>query len=169
MKLWATILASLFLLFNISLASGYAIAGTTCGDMSKQEEMMNKAPEEMGVECLGKSGNVSGVMLEEHAKSTSTPDEGVVFAVCIFAIAEDGTKVLVSHVEADKLTDCLKKKREAERDFRNPETRKKYTYSTSTRFTMTCDKVDAEIEIQADGSWKILKILGRHDEAYRKE
>ena len=64
MKLWATILASLFLLFNISLASGYAIAGTTCGDMSKQEEMMNKAPEEMGVECLGKSGNVSGIMLE---------------------------------------------------------------------------------------------------------
>ena len=168
MKLWATILASLFLLFNISLASGYAIAGTTCGDMSKQEEMMNKAPEEMGVECLGKSGNVSGVMLEEHAQSTSTPEQGVVFAVCIFAVAEDGTKVLVSHVEADKLTDCLKKKREAERAFRNPETRKQYTYSTSTRFTMTCDKVDAEIEIQPDGEWKILKILGRHDEAYRK-
>ena len=169
MKMWATLLISLFLLFNISMAGGYAIASGTCGDMSEHDEMMNKAPEEMGVECLGKSGNTMGVMLEEHAQSTSTPDEGVVFAVCIFAVAEDGTKVLVSHVEADKLTDCLKKKREAERDFRNPETRKKYTYSTSTRFTMTCDKVNAEIEIQADGSWKILKILGRHDEAYREK
>ena len=29
-------------------------------------------------------------------------------------------------------------------------------------------QVNAEIEIQADGSWKILKILGRHDEAYRE-
>ena len=93
----------------------------------------------------------------------------MVFAVCIFAVAEDGTKVLISHVESSNLVDCLKNKREAERDFRNPETRKKYTYSTSTRFTMTCDKVDAEIEIQADGSWKILNILGRHDAAYREK
>ena len=31
-------------------------------------------------------------MIEEHAQSTSTPEDGVVFAVCIFAIAEDGTK-----------------------------------------------------------------------------
>ena len=34
---------------------------------------------------------------------------------------------------------------------------------------MTCDKVDAEVEIQDDGSWKILKILGRHDAAYTKD
>ena len=55
MKMWATLLISLFLLFNISMAGGYAIASGTCGDMSEHDEMMNKAPEEMGVECLGKS------------------------------------------------------------------------------------------------------------------
>ena len=31
------------------------------------------------------------VMTEEHKTSSSTPEDGVVFAVCIFAVAEDGT------------------------------------------------------------------------------
>ena len=33
------------------------------------------------------------VLIEEHKDSTSEPENGVVFAVCIFAIAEDGSRI----------------------------------------------------------------------------
>ena len=39
----------------------------------------------------------------------------MVFAVCIFAIAEDGQRILVDHRASEDLMDCLKNKREAER------------------------------------------------------
>ena len=91
------------------------------------------------------------------------------FAVCIFLIAEDGQKILVDHRASDNLVDCLKKKRVAERDFRDPATRKKFTYSNQTVFTMQCDKVDAQIRIKEEGSWEILDILGRHENAYREK
>jgi hypothetical protein len=61
------------------------------------------------------------IMIEEHKDSSSEPENGVVFAVCIFAIAEDGTRVLVDHRASENLLDCLKNKREAERDYRDPE------------------------------------------------
>ena len=64
-----------------------------------------------------------------EGQSVSTGEVGVVFAVCIFLIAEDGQKILVDHRASDNLVDCLKKKRIAERDFRDPATRKKFTYS----------------------------------------
>ena len=91
------------------------------------------------------------------------------FAVCIFLIAEDGQKILVDHRASDNLVDCLKKKRVAERDFRDPATRKKFKFSNQTVFTMQCDKVDAHIRIKEDGSWEILDILGRHEDAYREK
>ena len=65
------------------------------------------------------------VMTEEHKTSSSTPEDGVVFAVCIFAVAEDGTRVLVDHRASEDLMDCLKNKREAEREYKDPKTRKK--------------------------------------------
>ena len=34
---------------------------------------------------------------------------------------------------------------------------------------MTCDKVNAKVEVQSDGSWKILEILGRHEQAYERK
>ena len=58
------------------------------------------------------------VMTEEHKTSSSTPEDGVVFAVCIFAVAEDGTRVLVDHRASENLMDCLKNKREAERKYK---------------------------------------------------
>ena len=64
--------------------------------------------------------------------------------------------------------DCLKNKREAERDYRDPEKREKM-YPGETVFTMTCDKVNAKVRIKEDGSWEILDILGRHEEAYREK
>ena len=48
--------------------------------------------------------------------------------------------------------DCLKNKREAERDYKEKKEK-------GGIFNMTCDKVDAKVEVQADGSWKILEIL----------
>ena len=59
------------------------------------------------------------------------------FAVCIFLIAEDGQKILVDHRASDNLVDCLKKKRIAERDFRDPATRKKFTFSNQTAVSYT--------------------------------
>ena len=43
----------------------------------------------------------------------SKPKEGVVFAVCIFAVGEDGTKYLVDHRHAENMGECIKKRREA--------------------------------------------------------
>jgi len=108
-------------------------------------------------------------MTNSAKESNSDPHKGVVFAVCVFTHGEDGSRTLVAHREATDLVDCLKKKRLTEREFKDPKTRKIYTYSSDAVFTMTCDKVDAEVEIQEDGSWKILKILGRHDAAYTKD
>ena len=34
---------------------------------------------------------------------------------------------------------------------------------------MKCDKVDAEVEIKEDGTWHIIKILGRNKAAYAKK
>ena len=108
------------------------------------------------------------VLIEEHKDSSSEPENGVVFAVCIFAIAEDGSRVLVDHRASENLLDCLKNKREAERDYRDPEKRSK-NYPGATVFTMTCDKVDAKVRIKEDGTWEILDIMGRHEEAYREK
>jgi|TARA_B100001287_G_C22618730_1_gene498934 hypothetical protein len=108
------------------------------------------------------------IMIEEHKTSSSEPENGVVFAVCIFAIAEDGSRILVDHRASENLMDCLKNKREAERDYRDPEKREKM-YPGETVFTMTCDKVDAKVRIKEDGTWEILDILGRHEEAYREK
>jgi len=38
----------------------------------------------------------------------SKPKEGVVFAVCIFAVGEDGTKYLVDHRHAENMVNVLK-------------------------------------------------------------
>ena len=109
------------------------------------------------------------VMTEEHKTSSSTPEDGVVFAVCIFAVAEDGTRVLVDHRASEDLMDCLKNKREAEREYKDPKTRKKFTMSPDAVFSMTCDKVDAKVRVKEDGSWEILEITGRHEAAYEKK
>jgi|TARA_B100001939_G_scaffold155328_1_gene134186 hypothetical protein len=103
------------------------------------------------------------VMTEEHKTSTSQPEDGVVFAVCIFEIDEaTGERKLIDHRASENLMDCLKNKREAERDYKEKKEK-------GGIFNMTCDKVDAKVEVQADGSWKILEILGRHEQAYERK
>ena len=101
-------------------------------------------------------------MKEEHKESSSEPENGVVFAVCIFEIAEDGTRKLVDHVASDNLMNCLKNKREAERKYKESEEK-------DGVYNMTCDKVDAKVWVKEDGSWEILEILGRHEQAYERK
>ena len=102
------------------------------------------------------------VMKEEHKASSSEPEMGVVFAVCIFEIDETGKRVLVDHVASENLVDCLKNKREKEREY-------KESKDKPGVYNMTCDKVDAQVKVNEDGSWEILDILGRHDAAYEKK
>ena len=103
------------------------------------------------------------IMKEEHKASSSEPEMGVVFAVCIFEVDENGNRVLVDHVASENLVDCLKNKREKEREFKEESTQQPGTYM------MTCDKVDAKVKVNEDGSWEILDILGRHEQAYEKK
>ena len=102
------------------------------------------------------------VMKEEHKESSSDPMSGVVFAVCIFEVAEDGTRKLVDHVASENLMNCLKNKREAERKY-------KESKEKDGVYNMTCDKVDAKVKVKEDGSWEILEILGRHEQAYERK
>ena len=102
------------------------------------------------------------IMKEEHAESSSDPMSGVVFAVCIFEVAEDGTRKLVDHVASENLMNCLKNKREAERKY-------KESKDKSGVYNMTCDKVDAIVKVQQDGTWEILEIVGRHEQAYERK
>ena len=101
-------------------------------------------------------------MKEEHKESSSEPENGVVFAVCIFEVAEDGTRKLVDHVASENLMNCLKNKREAEKKYREDQNK-------DGVFNMTCDKVDAKVRVKEDGSWEILEILGRHEQAYERK
>ena len=102
------------------------------------------------------------IMKEEHAESSSEPENGVVFAVCIFEVAEDGTRKLVDHVASENLMNCLKNKREAERKY-------KESKEKDGIYNMTCDKVDAVVKVKPDGEWEILEILGRHEQAYERK
>ena len=98
-------------------------------------------------------------MKEEHKESSSTPEDGVVFAVCIFEISADGTRVLVDHVASENLMDCLKNKREAERKYKENQDKEGV-------YNMTCDKVNAKVRVLENGEWEILEITGRHEQAY---
>ena len=102
------------------------------------------------------------IMKEEHKASSSEPEMGVVFAVCIFEIDETGKRVLVDHVASENLVDCLKNKREKEREY-------KESKEKPGVYNMTCDKVDAKVRVKEDGSWEILEILGRHEQAYERK
>ena len=101
-------------------------------------------------------------MKEEHKTSESTPEDGIVFAVCIFEISADGTRILVDHVASENLMDCLKNKREAERKYKESKDKEGV-------YNMTCDKVNAKVRVLENGEWEILEITGRHEQAYVRE
>ena len=102
------------------------------------------------------------ILKEEHAESSSDPMSGVVFAVCIFEIDENGQRKLVDHVASENLMDCLKNKREAERKY-------KESKEKDGVYNMTCDKVNAKVRVLENGEWEILEITGRHEQAYERK
>ena len=141
------LLAVIILLGGLSIANADC---TGCGDDGHQVCPIEK-----------KHKHVT-YMKEEHKESSSEPENGVVFAVCIFEVAEDGTRKLVDHVASENLMNCLKNKREAERKY-------KESKEKDGIYNMTCDKVDAKVKVKEDGSWEILEILGRHEQAYERK
>ena len=141
----------LLLVFSFTLVYNHAKADCTgCGDDGHQVCPIEK-----------KHKHVT-YMKEEHKESSSEPENGVVFAVCIFEIAEDGTRKLVDHVASENLMNCLKNKREAERKYKESDEK-------DGVYNMTCDKVDAKVRVKENGEWEILEILGRHEQAYERK
>jgi len=136
-------------LFFILLGAGFKAQAdcTGCGDDGHQ------------VCPIEKKHTHKTYMKEEHKESSSTPEDGVVFAVCIFEISADGTRVLVDHVASENLMDCLKNKREAERKYKENQDKEGV-------YNMTCDKVNAKVKVLENGEWEILEITGRHEQAY---
>ena len=98
---------------------------------------------------------------EQHSHA---PKPEVVFAVCVFS---DGH--LIDHKGANNMSDCLKTKREVEKLWRN---RAEGTDSVEINgitykidgesLAFMCDLVDAEVHHYNDGTWEIVKILGKH-------
>jgi len=91
-------------------------------------------------------------------------DAEVVFAVCVFA---DGT--LIDHKGANSMSDCLKTKREVEKAWRNKSAEMDsveingITYKIDGEsLAFMCDLVDANVHHYEDGTWEIVKILGKH-------
>ena len=134
-----TIFVLLLLLFSFTLVYNHANANCTgCGDDGHQQCPIEGA---------------------EH-----THDPEVVFAVCVFS---DGH--LIDHKGADNMSDCLKTKREVEKLWRN---RAEGTDSVEINgityqihgdsLNFMCDLVDAEVHHYEDGTWEIVKILGKH-------
>ncbi len=101
----------------------------------------------------------------EGAEHTHDKPE-VVFAVCVFS---DGT--LIDHKGANSMSDCLKTKREVEKLWRN---RAEGTDSVEINgitykidgesLAFMCDLVDANVHRYEDGTWEIVRILGKHKE-----
>ena len=92
------------------------------------------------------------------------PKPEVVFAVCVFA---DGT--LIDHKGANSMSDCLKTKREVEKAWRNKSEEMDsveingITYKIDGEsLAFMCDLVDANVHHYEDGTWEIVKILGKH-------
>ena len=139
-------------LFFILLGAGFNAQAdcTGCGDDGHQ------------VCPIEKKHTHKTYMKEEHKESSSTPEDGVVFAVCIFEISADGTRVLVDHVASENLMDCLKNKREAERKYKESKDKEGV-------YNMTCDKVNAKVRVLENGEWEILEITGRHEQAYERK
>jgi hypothetical protein len=162
-----TITALLVLLFSsVALGNCYG-----CGDHTKQcikKEHKHSLPAD-----ASDPDDLSAKELA-HQKglidlTDSKPKKGIVFSVCIFTM-KDGKLELVDHKEAKNMTDCLKQKRTKQREYRNPDKREKVIAGGSKKkFIMKCDKVWFELEIKEDGTWHILKILGRNKAAYAKK
>jgi len=116
--------------------------------------------------CNGCGENDHTNSCHEGAADHSHEKVDVVFAVCVFS---DGT--LIDHKGANNMSDCLKTKREVEKLWRN---RAEGTDSVEINgitykidgesLAFMCDLVDANVHRYEDGTWEIVRILGKHKE-----
>ncbi len=114
--------------------------------------------------CNGCGENDHTNSCHEGAADRSHEKVDVVFAVCVFS---DGT--LIDHKGANNMSDCLKTKREVEKLWRN---RAEGTDSVEINgitykidgesLAFMCDLVDANVHRYEDGTWEIVRILGKH-------
>ena len=116
--------------------------------------------------CNGCGENDHTNSCHEGAADHSHEKVDVVFAVCVFS---DGT--LIDHKGANNMSDCLKTKREVEKLWKN---RAEGTDSVEINgitykidgesLAFMCDLVDANVHRYEDGTWEIVRILGKHKE-----
>lgn len=113
-------------------------------------------------DCTGCGDDGHQVCPIEGAEHAHPPE--VVFAVCVFA---DGS--LIDHKGANSMSDCLKTKREVEKLWRNKSEEMDsveingITYKIDGEsLAFMCDLVDAQVHHYEDGTWEIVKILGKH-------
>ena len=119
------------------------------------------------IEMYGRHCNCTGCGDDGHQVcpiEAEAPKPEVVFAVCVFA---DGT--LIDHKGANSMSDCLKTKREVEKAWRNKSEEMDsveingITYKIDGEsLAFMCDLVDANVHHYEDGTWEIVKILGKH-------
>ena len=100
----------------------------------------------------------------EDAADHSHEKVDVVFAVCVFA---DGD--LIDHKGSDSMSYCLKTKREVEKLWKNRAADTDsveingITYKIDGEsLNFMCDLVDANVHHYEDGTWEIVRILGKH-------
>ena len=100
----------------------------------------------------------------DHTHDPADKEPEVVFAVCVFA---DGS--LIDLIGAKSMSDCLKTKREVEKEWRNRSKEMDsveingITYKIDGEsLAFMCDLVDANVHHYEDGSWEIIQILGKH-------
>ena len=115
-------------------------------------------------DCTGCGDDGHAVCPIEGADHSHAPKPEVVFAVCVFA---DGS--LIDHKGANSMSDCLKTKREVEKAWRNKSEEMDsveingITYKIDGEsLAFMCDLVDANVHHYEDGTWEIVKILGKH-------
>jgi len=152
----------LVLLFFISTSAWAACTG--CGE--EGHEQCVEGPNHSHA-TIQDHEHIEGLWLKHKHETTalqSLIEPEVVFAVCVFA---DGT--LVDHKGANSMSDCLKTKRAVEKKWRNRAATTDtveingITYKIDGEsLAFMCDLVDANVHHYEDGTWEIVKILGKH-------
>lgn len=155
-----------FLLTFIISVSAWTSANAACSGCGEEGHEQCLPGDNHSHSTVQEHEHIEGEWLDhKHIEegAMSKPPE-VVFAVCVFA---DGH--LVDHKGANNMSDCLKTKRNVEKEWRNKAATTDtvelngITYQIDgEHLAFMCDLVDAQVHFYEDGSWEIINILGKH-------
>ena len=155
-----------FLLTFIISVSAWTSANAACSGCGEEGHEQCLPGDNHSHSTVQEHEHIEGEWLDhKHIEegAMSKPPE-VVFAVCVFA---DGH--LVDHKGANSMSDCLKTKRNVEKEWRNKAATTDtvelngITYQIDgEHLAFMCDLVDAQVHHYEDGSWEIINILGKH-------